>query len=245
MKPTTLYEVLKMWAKAKNFALHLTPEIDSTQLWALQSFEPSGSKDEFSPVIFAAESQTAGIGRKPQRTWLGGGPGDSLLTTWAYQTHQLPCVWLSLRVGTAVLRSLEISFGLKNIELKLPNDILLSEKKCAGIRMDARNHGNRHHIFVGLGLNVFERVWPSDLVETATCLEAHVARDDMTQSLTAFFDALHLELKRALFEPLDPELERATLIKFGQKTLPWKQGFEFTKEGNILFPSLCVPWSLL
>jgi BirA family transcriptional regulator, biotin operon repressor / biotin---[acetyl-CoA-carboxylase] ligase len=135
-------------------------------------------------LVIAAETQTAGRGRQG-RTWVSL-PGASLTFSALLRPRQVPPSargWVPLLVGVAVVAAVREITGI-GARLKWPNDVLIGERKLAGILAE-QDGGAGDAIVVGIGLNVLgaER----DLhVPGATSLQAHgVAQVDRAILLAA------------------------------------------------------------
>ncbi len=103
--------------------------------------------------IFAAGRQTAGSGRL-DRQWISpeGGlyftvllrPGIELASAWVYP----------LAAACALTETIRELFSIE-ARVKWPNDVLIEDKKAAGILTETKSQGNRVlWISIGLGLNV-------------------------------------------------------------------------------------------
>jgi BirA family biotin operon repressor/biotin-[acetyl-CoA-carboxylase] ligase len=57
------------------------------------------------------------------------------------------------------------------LDIKWPNDVLISGKKCAGILLEMMAEGESPAAVVGLGINVRKGSVPNSLESTATCLD--------------------------------------------------------------------------
>lgn len=102
-----------------------------------------------------SEHQTAGRGRRG-RTWVGGYASSLCLSLlWPFDKDPHELMGLSLVSAIAVLRSLN-AYGVKDLTLKWPNDILWQQKKLAGILVDliAEPHSQCNTI-IGVGLNTY------------------------------------------------------------------------------------------
>ncbi|WP_028238767.1 bifunctional biotin--[acetyl-CoA-carboxylase] ligase/biotin operon repressor BirA [Stutzerimonas azotifigens] len=130
--------------------LHFSHRIDSTNAKALALLREQGRP----PFVVLAEQQTAGRGRRG-RQWVS--PFGANL----YFTHVLAVdggarqlSGISLAVGVAVLRTLR-ALGLEGAGLKWPNDLLVGEKKIAGILLElAGDPAGECEVVVGVGINV-------------------------------------------------------------------------------------------
>lgn len=101
-------------------------------------------------MAVVADQQSSGRGRLG-RTWWSP-PGQGLYTSFLlYPPKDKMAAVLSLLAGMAVARAVE-GCGLTP-QLKWPNDVLLGDKKCAGILVEA-GFVPRPWAVVGIGLNV-------------------------------------------------------------------------------------------
>lgn len=105
------------------------------------------------PLACFAEEQTQGRGRRG-KVWVSP-PGASVYLSLAWKfdlsVNDLGC--LSLAIGVAVARVLK-SIGLKQVGLKWPNDVLVDDKKIAGILIETSQITNKTTTaIIGVGLN--------------------------------------------------------------------------------------------
>lgn len=128
-----------------------------------------------SGTLIYAESQTAGRGRKGSQ-WLS--PARTgLYFSLVLRPEQGPSHW-ALLTHTA---SVALSFALQelvqegltsrplDLELKWPNDVLLSGKKTAGILLEtAGTGGSISAAVVGVGINVSRALLPEELQDRVT-----------------------------------------------------------------------------
>jgi len=147
--------------------------LDSTNDKALELLElgePEG-------VLVLAEEQTRGRGRR-ERVWDSPsrlGIYASLVLRPTLPPTRLPLVSLAFAVGMAATLRAE---GLEKVALKWPNDLLLGERKLAGILAEARSDGMQRGLVLGFGLNVNqeESDFPEALRDTATSLKRSTGR---------------------------------------------------------------------
>ncbi len=141
--------------------LDVLPLVDSTNNYLLEKIKYAGNYAVF------AEQQTAGRGQFDRRwiTHFGKNICLSLLWHFSNQANQLPA--LSLAVGIAVAKALE-QYGLKNIQLKWPNDIVHQEKKLGGILIESRSiHTKTYAVVIGIGLNLYAPSTSSPVIDQA------------------------------------------------------------------------------
>lgn len=105
-------------------------------------------------VVVTAERQTAGRGRRG-RQWHSPFAANVYVSIgWTFYQGVAAIEGLSLAVGVAICEALSF-FGLNNVELKWPNDILVDGKKLGGVLIElAGDPAGECHVIVGLGLNV-------------------------------------------------------------------------------------------
>lgn len=77
---------------------------------------------------------------------------------------------LCLLVGVSVYRLLR-ELGIKNIKIKLPNDVYVNKKKICGILIETIFMANKlKALVIGIGLNVNQKSFPKTLNATSTYL---------------------------------------------------------------------------
>ena len=112
------------------------------------------------PVLLLARSQTAGRGRAG-RPWQSA-PGASLTFSlaWKFERTLPQLVGLPLAVGVAIADALH-GCGV-DARLKWPNDVLLDERKLAGILIETAAARDGIWAIIGIGINL---AVPQDLAE--------------------------------------------------------------------------------
>lgn len=105
-----------------------------------------------SPVLIAAEEQTAGRGRRGRRWHSAPGAGATFSLGRRIQRPVRELAALSLVAGVAVTRALR-ALGVRNAALKWPNDLVVDGAKLGGILVETRSQGARVHAVIGMGIN--------------------------------------------------------------------------------------------
>jgi BirA family biotin operon repressor/biotin-[acetyl-CoA-carboxylase] ligase len=200
--------------------IHCFDSVESTNSLALKaagSFEihEEGSAEG---AAFLADEQTAGRGR-------GGHSWHSERGTGIYCSFLLrppmspaDALWLSLISGVAVQDAVRESTGLQ-ADIRWPNDMLLNEKKFAGILTEMSSEGTRlQHAVIGVGINVNQRSLPSGLDTPATSLLLESGREwsrmDLAGALIRALDREYRALVRAMAGPIrTPSLRFEPIMK--------------------------------
>lgn len=136
-------------ADADKFVLEIVNSIDSTNAALLRA-----SPDAPHRHCLAAETQHAGRGRRG-RVWqsvLGGSLTFSI--RWRFNQGMAALAGLSLAVGVALVRTLR-QFGMEEVQLKWPNDVLWQYRKLAGILIEVQGDVTGPSVaIIGIGINL-------------------------------------------------------------------------------------------
>jgi BirA family biotin operon repressor/biotin-[acetyl-CoA-carboxylase] ligase len=125
-------------------------------------------------TVVLTDFQMMGRGRTAERSW-SGEAGKNLLFTLVLRTESgtegigAAVQRLPLVAGLAAALSVEHLYGL-TVQLKWPNDLIVGEKKLAGILCEALAEGNSLGLLIGIGLNCNQMTFPPELQSKATSL---------------------------------------------------------------------------
>jgi BirA family transcriptional regulator, biotin operon repressor / biotin---[acetyl-CoA-carboxylase] ligase len=149
-------------------------------------------------VVAVADHQTAGRGRRG-RTWLAP-PGASLLCSVLLRPSLAPgrTHLLTMAAGMAMAAGIERVVGFVP-ELKWPNDLMVGDRKLAGLlaEADIGPTGDARAVVVGVGVNVEWIEFPPELADTATACNLVVGRPvDRFELLDAFLEELEASYGR-------------------------------------------------
>jgi BirA family biotin operon repressor/biotin-[acetyl-CoA-carboxylase] ligase len=162
-------EDIALKAPSLAWPVHISDSIDSTNAEALRLVDAGCA----APFLVLAEQQTAGRGRRG-RKWVSPFAQNvyySLVLRIEGGLRQLE--GLSLVVGLAVMQALRES-GAQGAALKWPNDVLVGQKKIAGILLElVGDPADICHVVLGIGINVnmqkaaaVDQQWTSVQLET-------------------------------------------------------------------------------
>ncbi|MBI2860425.1 MAG: biotin--[acetyl-CoA-carboxylase] ligase [Chloroflexi bacterium] len=142
-------------------------QIDST----MNAARDRAQKGAVEGTVIIAGEQTAARGRSG-RTWVSPPGNIALSVILRPDVSLLP--GLVMAGAVAVARSIEATTGLK-VDIKWPNDILVSGRKVCGILTEIEMKGGKlNHAILGIGINVASR--PESLGGSA--LEAACLADE-------------------------------------------------------------------
>jgi BirA family biotin operon repressor/biotin-[acetyl-CoA-carboxylase] ligase len=182
--------------------LRVVPETGSTNA----DVAAAGRAGAPEGLVLIAESQTAGRGRF-DRQWVA--PPRSALTLSVLLRPPVPAArlgWLPLLTGVALAESV-VRLAKLEAALKWPNDLLISERKAAGILAETVPDG----VVVGIGLNVSQRAdeVPAGATSLALAEADCVDRDPLLRSLLRSLAEWYLRWSAAGGDPEESGLAGA------------------------------------
>ena len=159
----------------KTVSVEVAKQVDSTNLALLRR---TRSTDDLVVTCLLAEQQTSGRGRRGKAWYSPLGENVYLSILWQTELSVAKLNGLSLALGVVIATMLSDVFGI-NAQLKWPNDVLVKDKKIAGIlvEVDGVIEGPLR-VVVGLGLNVStERETTEPNGHDWTSVQAHSERN--------------------------------------------------------------------
>lgn len=177
-------------------AIFYYPSLASTMIEA-SSLASSGANH--GTVVLAGE-QTAGVGRLG-RTWVshpGAGIYCSVLLRLNLKPGSLPVA--SLMLGLAVKEAIQESTQLV-CDLRWPNDVLINERKVAGILTNLTEGS----IVAGIGVNVNQTEFPPGLRTPATSLRIETKGREQSRETVIIHLLEEIETFCSMLESSGPE----------------------------------------
>ena len=214
-------EILQNCPSPEGRKWHFLPETDSTNAEIIRHISSHSSEEE---LVVIADSQTGGKGRSG-RVWHSA-PGKgiylSMLIRPNLSPEKLPIVTLMAGLATAIAVN---EFIPQPAQLKWPNDLLLNNKKIAGVLCEY--HATKFPaVIIGIGINVNQTEFPSDIKEIATSLKLEASleinRTTLIRQLVTQLDFQYSELKNNKTQTLIDNWTRHSYL-FG-KTISIKKG---------------------
>jgi BirA family biotin operon repressor/biotin-[acetyl-CoA-carboxylase] ligase len=153
--------------------------LDSTNSEALKQAKLGADEG----VCIVARQQTAGRGRHG-RTWVSqkdAGLYFSIILRPKIEAKFLPLITLMSAVAT---HDTLVELGVAP-DIKWVNDILVNEKKIAGILAETTETADGVAVVVGIGINLRSIDFPPDIADRATSIESETAAEVTPESLSA------------------------------------------------------------
>jgi BirA family biotin operon repressor/biotin-[acetyl-CoA-carboxylase] ligase len=187
--PLTLLDARTISAMAPDWPVTVLDSVDSTNAEALRAI----GQGRLAPFLVLAERQVSGRGRRG-RKWVSPFAENlyySLVLRIDGGMRQLE--GLSLVVGLAVLQALR-NFGVPGAGLKWPNDVLVGNKKIAGILLElVGDPADVCHVVLGIGVNVNMQVadevdqqWTSIRLESGRSSDRNALVVELSKQLSAY-----------------------------------------------------------
>jgi len=131
-----------------------------------------------SGTIVVADEQTAGQGRLG-RSWYSEpdtGLYLSIVLRYPFSPESLPLITMALGIG--VREAIAQSCGVA-ADLRWPNDLLIGDRKCAGILSQFESGA----VIAGIGVNVNQSAFPREIAGLATSLRIASGREHSREGL--------------------------------------------------------------
>ena len=185
-------------------------------------------------TVVVAEVQTAGRGRRDRRWYASAESGLTFSLLWYFGQSSARLSGLSLVVGLAVSRALN-AFGVADVCLKWPNDVLWDNRKLAGILVELVRERRGLGAVIGIGLNLMSPRSAGFAKDTAAALS------EVLQPLPAR-EALLAKLLAELSQLLDEFSNQgfAVFREAWQASHAWQnQSVRVVRDGVLVAEGLC------
>lgn len=144
--------------------IHFFKEIDSTQTEAKRNVTKYSNG-----TIIIADVQTKGKGTHG-RTWHTKDDNIAMTIILKPEIKIKKLEGFTVEIAKNIQKTVKDLYNI-NLEIKLPNDLLLNNKKICGILTEATTiKENVKEIFIGIGFNVNENEFADEIVDIATSL---------------------------------------------------------------------------
>lgn len=174
----------------KNFLIHQFETLESTNSHA---FELANLGKISENEIILANSQTSGKGRQ-NRQWISpqGNLYFSLILKPKISAEKIPLIsFVAISALRVAIEKICITAQDVKIQNKWPNDLLINEKKCAGLLLESKfNQNVADFIVLGIGLNVVSN--PQNAIFPATNLKDCAIQIPAKEALEKFLDEFEI-----------------------------------------------------
>jgi BirA family transcriptional regulator, biotin operon repressor / biotin---[acetyl-CoA-carboxylase] ligase len=152
--------------ECKNWQLSYVQQTESTN----SDLKRFPSQLLTNPFLLIADEQTGGRGQF-NRTWKAAA-GENLLCSIALKPKkETGLQLLGLLIAVSISEAISEQFPSLKPRIKWPNDVLINQKKIAGILVETQYVAHKpDKIILGFGLNVNQSQFPEELEKTATSL---------------------------------------------------------------------------
>jgi BirA family biotin operon repressor/biotin-[acetyl-CoA-carboxylase] ligase len=186
------------------------PSVGSTNVVALEAAQSSAAHGS----VWIADEQTAGRGRSDHRWHSPAADGLYVSVLLRPRMALASALWLSLATALAVQTAISTVTRLAP-DIRWPNDILIGSRKCGGILVETSAVASKsdaptmvRYAVVGVGINVNQQSFPTELQALATSLRRESGREWAREPIL-------IEFLRALDEEiasLEAELRGASKV---------------------------------
>lgn len=182
-------------------------------------------------TVIMAKNQTAGKGQRGSQ-W-NSNANQNLTASFLISPEKLE---ISNQFSLTVLASLAVydtlkTFCTQDIAIKWPNDILINNKKAAGILIENKISGNQiKHSVVGIGINVYQQDFPLEIKHKTTSLSLEIENLDIE-----ILQLVKLIQKKIVYyTTYSNENSRELLDQYNQKLFRKDELHSYDYEGNMV-----------
>ena len=183
-------------------------------------------------TVVVADAQTAGKGRRG-RQWESPA-GENIYMSILLRPDCVPdtAPMLTLVMAYSVAEVLK-EFGFLDVQIKWPNDLILSGKKICGILTEMQLKGSEiDYVVAGVGINVNASKFPQELNDTATSLYLESGRmsdrEGIVESVVDYFDKAYRQFIEVQDLSFLREAYNGMLVNFEQEVRVLEPGNEYT-----------------
>ena len=125
---------------------HFFDSIESTNTFLANT--PYSTKTQ----LCVTREQTRGRGQNG-RDWVSQKDGSIIFSLRKFFAEDANLNGLSLVVGMAIIKSIEVECQLNSLKIKWPNDVYFGTKKLAGILIENSFYKGKQYVLIGVGVN--------------------------------------------------------------------------------------------
>lgn len=183
-------------------------------------------------TVVVADAQTAGKGRRG-RGWESPA-GENIYMSMLLRPDCAPdkAPMLTLVMAYSVAKVLR-EVGFLDVQIKWPNDLVLSGKKICGILTEMRLKDTEiEYVVVGVGINVNTSEFPKQIKGFATSLYLEsgrvIDRENMVESVVSYFDKAYEQFLETMDLSFLREAYNNMLVNVGKEVRVLEPEYEYT-----------------
>ena len=183
-------------------------------------------------TVVVADAQTAGKGRRG-RHWESPA-GENIYMSILLRPDCVPdrAPMLTLVMAYSVAKVLK-ELGFLDVQIKWPNDLVLSGKKICGILTEMQLRDSEiDYVVVGVGINVNTSKFPEELKDTATSLYLESGRvsdrETLVESIVEYFDEAYRQFLETQDLSFLKEAYNDMSVNVGREVRVLEPGNEYT-----------------
>ena len=183
-------------------------------------------------TVVVAEAQSAGKGRRG-RGWESPA-GENIYMSILLRPDCVPdrAPMLTLVMAYSVAKILK-ELGFLDVQIKWPNDLVLSGKKICGILTEMQLKDSEiDYVVVGVGINVNTSKFPEELKDTATSLYLEsgriLDREMIVESVATYFQQTYVQFLEMQDLSFLREAYNDMLVNVGKEVRVLEPGNEYT-----------------
>ncbi len=184
--PSLIAQWTKKWAEKRNYPFLFYIQTTSTNDKAKEHFT---NNKKYKSLLFIAESQTKGRGRRNQQ-WIN----SDMMVSWSYSLKKAPQPVTTTLMCLALYEALNHSWKKCPFEIKKPNDIYISNRKLAGLLIEAISKGDLQQLIIGVGMNIFNHPTPGPF----THLQEHITKKINEKEWFLFLDEWNKQINKKI-----------------------------------------------
>ena len=191
-----------------NYNIEFLPETDSTNAELKRAIY----KNQAGPGnIIIADSQTQGRGRRGKTWYSPSGEALYMSICVASPKRLSDAPKLVIAAAVAMIRALR---PIVSVKIKWPNDIFLNDLKLCGIMSELITEKNFCCAIIGIGLNLYQTLFPQEISNTAISLKKAGVEFDVNRLISSIIWEIdrHVKLIDERFDDLLSDFSASSLI---------------------------------
>lgn len=186
-------ELLNESCQSEGFKIMILDSIESTNTYLKAQVNKLDHK-----TVLCAEEQRVGKGRQDRSFVSNKYKGLYCSFVWKMKFESIQVQWFSLMTAVAIVKAIKETINC-DIKIKWPNDLIIDQKKCAGILIESEISADQKDISLvcGFGINVYQQDFPEDIKHKVISLEDVCEKEiDRNQLLINILKSLDTYLRK-------------------------------------------------